>query len=287
MYQQSKTITLPSPGKLNLFLHINGQREDGYHLLQTVFQFFDYGDTLTFTHIETPQIDITPTFADIPLESNLIYRAAMALKNACPDKINSGVSIDIQKQLPMGGGIGGGSSNAATTLLALNHLWECNLSLDRLAELGLQLGADVPVFIHGNATFAEGVGEIFTDCFPNESWYLILTPNVHVSTQAVFQHPALNRCTEIITPTSWNLEMTRNDCEPLVKKLYPEVANAIEWLVEYAPARMTGTGACVFAAFDSKAAAQTVFNQLPNHLRGFLAKGKNKSPTHLALAQLI
>jgi 4-diphosphocytidyl-2-C-methyl-D-erythritol kinase len=277
-------IAWPAPAKLNLFLHINGRRNDGYHELQTLFIFLDHCDWLRFHLNNSDQVTIEPALADVPLEQNLIYRAAMLLKQHSSAPL--GVTIELDKRLPMGGGIGGGSSDAATTLVALNHLWQINLNVDELAELGRHLGADVPVFVRGHAAFAEGVGEKLQSVEVDEKWYLVLIPPCHVSTAAVFQHQELKRDTP---KQSWN-ELAQgnwhNDCEPLVKKSYPEVEKALRWLIEYAPSRMTGTGACVFAEFEHEAQAKEVLTLMPIELQGFVAQGKNLSPLCIALQQV-
>jgi 4-diphosphocytidyl-2-C-methyl-D-erythritol kinase len=281
---QLKNMAWPAPAKLNLFLHVNGRRTDGYHELQTLFIFLDHGDWLYFDCNNSDQIDIAPALAGVPLEQNLIYRAAQLLKKYSP--LPLGVTITLDKQLPMGGGIGGGSSDAATTLVALNHLWQLNLSIDALAELGRQLGADVPVFVKGHAAFAEGVGEQLQPVEIEEKWYLVVVPDCHVSTAAIFQHNDLIRNTpkqqwHELLQGNWH-----NDCEPLVKKNYPEVEKALRWLIEYAPSRMTGTGACVFAEFEHEAQAKEVLTLMPIELQGFVAQGKNLSPLCIALQQV-
>ena len=281
---QTNAIAWPAPAKLNLFLHINGRRADGYHELQTLFIFLDHCDWLRFHLNDSNQVTIEPALADVPLEQNLIYRAAMLLKQHSAAPL--GVMIELDKRLPMGGGIGGGSSDAATTLVALNHLWQIHLPIDELAELGRQLGADVPVFVRGHAAFAEGVGEQLQPVEIKQKWYLVLVPPCHVSTAAVFQHPDLKRDTP---KQSWH-ELKQadwhNDCEPLVKKNYPEVEKALRWLIEYAPSRMTGTGACVFAEFEHEAHAREILALMPTWLHGFVARGENLSPLHVALQQV-
>lgn len=274
-------LVLPSPAKLNLFLHITNRREDGYHELQTLFQFVDYGDTLSFKSTNDGQINLSCNLAELETDDNLIIRSAKILQSRfAPEQ---GVTIKLDKILPMGGGVGGGSSNAATTLLALNRLWQLNLSTDQLLEIGLGLGADVPVFINGKSVFAEGVGEVFTPCSPPQSWYLIATPNCHVSTAQILQHPDLPRNTASISYQNYQFESTANDCETLVKKLYPEVANTINRLIEYAPTRLTGTGACVFSVFDNRQSAEKAMAYLPEGVCGSVAQGLNVSPTITAL----
>jgi 4-diphosphocytidyl-2-C-methyl-D-erythritol kinase len=272
-------LTLVSPAKLNLFLHITGRRADGYHELQTLFQLLDYGDTLHFAVANT--LTLTPEIPGVPAQDNLILRAAELLGRATGCK--KGAFIALEKRLPLGGGIGGGSSNAATALLALNRLWDLQLSLDELAALGLQLGADVPVFVRGRSAWAKGVGEHLetVDLAPRN--YLILVPPCQVSTALIFSQQALTRNSSAITIAAFLREGGRNDCEPVVRSLYPEVAFALDWLSHFAPARMTGTGACVFASFAERAAAETVLQQLPDGYSGFVATGVSVSPVHTAL----
>ena len=277
-------LVLPSPAKINLFLHINGRREDGYHLLQTVFQFLDICDTLTFEPNNSGTISLNCDIPALTGDDNLIIKAANLLKpHAKPD---AGIDITLNKILPMGGGVGGGSSNAATTLLALNQLWQLNLSQQTLCELGLSLGADVPVFVNGHSVFAEGVGEIFTPIEPSELWYLLAMPDCHISTASVFTHPELPRKTPTLSPKNYRFASTQNDCESLVKKLSPEVANTINRLLEYAPTRLTGTGACVFSCFEDKQSAEKAMTYLPSGVKGTVTKGQNISATHQTLAAI-
>ncbi len=274
----------PAPAKLNLFLHINGRRVDGYHELQTLFQFIDYGDQLDFAINDTGELKLHSNLSHIVANSdNLILKAAKLLQQRTGTHL--GAEIWLDKILPMGGGIGGGSSDAATTLVALNKLWHTDLSPNQLAKLGLQLGADVPVFINGLAAFAEGVGEKLIAVDVAEPWYLIITPDVHVSTAEVFQHPELPRNTPKLTLADLMDNSWHNDCQQLVSELHPQVAKALAWLLEYAPSRMTGTGACVFGSFDTRQQAEATLAQLPATMRGFVAKGTNKSPLMQRLAQ--
>lgn len=277
-------ITWPAPAKLNLFLHVNGRRPDGYHELQTLFIFLEHGDTLHFEVTAGEALTLTPAIPGLPDEQNLIVRAARLLQARLPAP--KGARITLNKVLPMGGGIGGGSSDAATTLVALNELWGAGLSIDELAALGVQLGADVPVFVRGNAAFAEGVGEKLQPVAVPERWYLVVNPHCHVATAAVFQDPELPRNTPKMGLQNLLEGEWKNDCELLVKKRYPEVANALGWLLEYAPSRMTGTGACVFAAFEDESLAREVLAKLPDELTGFVAKGVNISPLLRALQQV-
>jgi len=281
----ARSLGWPAPAKLNLFLHINNRRADGYHELQTLFQFIDHCDTLDFKVTKDGKTclhsNISHTVAD---NDNLILKAAKSLRNIT--KYPGGAEIWLDKQLPMGGGIGGGSSDAATTLVALNALWGTGLSKAELAEIGLSLGADVPVFINGFSAFAEGVGEHLQPVFPKEYWYLVIVPNVHVSTTEIFQDPELPRNTPKLTMDRLLSGKWTNDCQQLVAKKHPQVANALGWLLNYAPSRMTGTGACVFGEFELQQQALDVLAKLPASMSGFVAKGTNISPLELRLGQL-
>lgn len=281
--QIPKTLTLPSPAKLNLFLHILGQRNDGYHNLQTVFQLLDFGDELTITCTNTSEITIEPHIDGLPTHENLIYKAAKLLQNQQNSQSLLGAHIHLTKKLPMGGGIGGGSSNAATTLLALNTLWQTRLTIGELAELGRQLGADVPVFVRGHSAWAEGVGEQISPISLPKKWFLVLTPDCHVSTAQIFSHKELTRGTSAITVAAFLERGGKNDCQTLVEKLFPQVRDAVDWLSHYAYAQLTGTGACIFASFDSKSDAFDVFSKKPNNLHGFIAQGINVSTVHHSL----
>ena len=274
-------LTLPAPAKLNLFLHVTGRRADGYHTLQTLFQLLDHGDTLSFSARDDGAIALTPAIAGVPTEQNLVVRAARLLQQHSGCRL--GADIDLDKRLPMGGGIGGGSSDAATALLGLNELWQLGLSIDTLAQLGLQLGADVPLFVRGRSAWAEGVGEQLQPFDLPPRNYLILVPPCAVSTAEIFSSEALTRNTSAIKIAAFREQGGRNDCEPVVRKRYPEVAFALDWLSAFAPARMTGTGACVFAAFDDRVTAESVLAQIPAGYDGFVATGVNHSPLHQAL----
>ena len=277
----------PSPAKLNLFLYITGQRADGYHTLQTLFQFLDYGDTIDIAPRSDGEIHLLTPVEGVAHEGNLIVRAAHLLMKAASESNRlpkgSGADISIDKRLPMGGGLGGGSSNAATVLVALNHLWQCGLSVDELAALGLTLGADVPVFVRGHAAFAEGVGEILTPVEPEEKWYLVAHPGVSIPTPVIFNDPDLPRNTPKRSIKTLLKCEFGNDCEVIARKRFREVDAALSWLLEYAPSRLTGTGACVFAEFDTESRARQVLEQAPEWLKGFVAKGVNLSPLHRAL----
>lgn len=279
--------TWPSPAKLNLFLYITGQRPDGYHTLQTLFQFLDYGDTLTIKPRSDGQLRLLTPVEGVPDEENLIIRAARLLMKAAAASqrlpAGSGADISIEKRLPMGGGLGGGSSNAATVLVALNHLWQCGLSEDELAALGLTLGADVPVFVRGHAAFAEGVGEVLTPVEVAEKWYLVAHPGVSIPTPIIFRDPELPRNTPVRSIETLLKCEFGNDCEVIARKRFREVDDVLSWLLEYAPSRLTGTGACVFAEFDTELAARQVLEQAPEWLQGFVAKGVNLSPLKQAL----
>ncbi|WP_397449820.1 4-(cytidine 5'-diphospho)-2-C-methyl-D-erythritol kinase [Pseudomonas sp. NA-150] len=278
-------LTLPAPAKLNLMLHILGRRPDGYHELQTLFQFLDYGDELSFAVREDGDIRLHTEIDGVPHDSNLIVKAARALQNQSACRL--GIDIWLKKVLPMGGGIGGGSSDAATTLLGLNHLWNLGWDADRLAALGLTLGADVPVFVRGYAAFAEGVGEILTPEYPEEPWYLVLVPQVSVSTAEIFSDPLLTRDTPPIKVRPVPKGNSRNDCLPVVARRYPAVHNALKLLGNYTEARLTGTGSCVFGAFPNKAEADKVSALLTETHTGFVAKGSNVSMLHRELQDLL
>ncbi|WP_404340523.1 4-(cytidine 5'-diphospho)-2-C-methyl-D-erythritol kinase [Pseudoalteromonas mariniglutinosa] len=279
----SRTFSLIAPAKLNLFLHINSRRDDGYHELETLFTFLDFGDELTFSVTHTPSITVFGDVADIPLQENLIYKAAYLLQQHC--HISQGAHIHLVKRLPMGGGVGGGSSDAATTLLALNTLWQCHLSLSQLTLLGLQLGADVPVFIQGHTAIAHGIGEQLSPISLQPKWYCVVHPGEHVSTADIFTHPDLKRDTAKLEG-NWQQQELRNDCEALVKKLCPEVEKTLQWLLKYAPSKMTGTGSCCFVEFSTQQEAQRVLTNLPEKWSGFIASSATLSPAHTALAAL-
>ncbi|KAB2926563.1 MAG: 4-(cytidine 5'-diphospho)-2-C-methyl-D-erythritol kinase [Candidatus Contendobacter sp.] len=273
----------PAPAKLNLMLRIVGRRADGYHLLQTVFQFLDRGDWLWFDLRDDGLIERASTVPGVPAAADLTVRAAHLLQRAAG--VRRGVTIRIAKRLPMGGGLGGGSSDAATTLVALNHLWRTDLTLAELADLGLTLGADVPVFVHGRAAWAEGVGERLTPVDLAEPWFVVLIPACHVATGAVFADPDLTRNSSPITITDFVAGAGGNDCEAVVYRRYSEVAAAASWLAQFGQARLTGTGACVFAAFSDAPGAERVLAGLPTGWTGFVARGCNRSPLHEYLAR--
>ncbi|MDE2598288.1 MAG: 4-(cytidine 5'-diphospho)-2-C-methyl-D-erythritol kinase [Rhodocyclaceae bacterium] len=266
----------PAPAKLNLFLHIVGRRADGYHLLQTVFRFIDYGDSLYFAVRDDGVVALENPLPGVSPEQDLTARAARLLQQAAG--VKQGVTIRIEKRLPMGGGLGGGSSDAATTLVALNHLWQAGLTRRQLETLGLQLGADVPIFVHGHAAFAEGVGEAFTDVELPEAWYLVLVPPVGVPTPAIFGAADLRRDTPAMRPQDWRPGMGHNDMEPVAARLHPEVQAHLDMLGAYGTPRMSGSGACVFAEFMAEAAAQAALAALPSGVRGFVARGLTTHP---------
>ncbi len=269
-------LTCLAPAKLNLFLHVVGRRPDGYHLLQTLFRFIDLHDTLHFTLREDGAVHRTNSVEGVAEEQDLCVRAARLLQRETGCTL--GVDITLEKRIPLGGGLGGGSSDAATTLLALNKLWNLGLSRARLMQFGLTLGADVPVFIFGENAFAEGVGEQLQAYPLSEAWYVVLFPPVHVSTAQVFAHPELTRDTISLRIRGLSLQALHNDLQSVVCGLYPEVAQHIAWLAQFAKARLTGSGACVFAEFASAEQAQAVLEQLPPDMRGVVARGLPHHP---------
>ncbi len=276
-------LRYPAPAKLNLFLHVTGRRADGYHLLQTVFRFIDHGDSLRFKPRADGQVLLTHPLPDVPPERDLCYRAARLLQSTAG--IRQGAEITLEKRLPLGGGLGGGSSDAATTLIVLNRLWGAGLSRAALMQLGLQLGADVPVFIFGDNAWAEGVGEALTPIALEPAWYVVLVPPVSVPTALVFSAPELTRNTlpvKIPGFSGWLtpqiVENTHNDLEPVVIARYPAVGQHLDWLKQFGPARMTGSGACVFAAFGAEQEAQAVLAQKPGWISGFVAQGLAQHP---------
>ena len=278
-------LILPAPAKLNLMLHILGRRADGYHELQTLFQFLDFADELGFALRTDGQIRLHTPIEGVPHDSNLIVRAARLLQMHAGCTLGADIWLD--KRLPMGGGIGGGSSDAATTLLGLKHLWHLDCSEDQLATLGLSLGADVPVFVRGHAAFAEGVGEKLQPVTLSEPWFLVAIPQVLVSTAEIFSDPELTRDTPPIKVRSLLEGGGRNDCQPVVQKRYSEVRNALILLNKFVQARLTGTGACVFGSFPNQDDADKVARQLPATLPSFIAQGRNISMLHRKLEKLV
>ena len=266
----------PAPAKLNLMLRVTGRRADGHHELQTVFQFVDIVDTLSFRLRDDGGIQRASALSGVPEAEDLAVRAATLLKRHCPDA--PGVDIRIDKRLPMGGGLGGGSSDAATTLVALNHLWGCGLDQDALARLGLALGADVPIFVRGQAAWAEGVGERLQPLALDQPWYLVIVPPVHVSTAEIFRAPELTRNSSAITIRAFIAGDRWNDCLPVVRDRYPEVAQVVDWLGKYVEPQLTGTGACVFGAFASEQQARALQEKMPSGWKGLVTRGLNRSP---------
>lgn len=271
-------LSCPAPAKLNLFLHVTGRRADGYHTLQTLFRFIDLHDTLQFSMRSDGVIRRTTAVEGVDEASDLCVRAARLLQ--METKCTSGVDIAVEKRIPMGGGLGGGSSDAATTLIALNRLWSLGLTRTRLMQLGLKLGADVPVFVFGESAFAEGVGEELQAIPLPEAWYVVLFPSVQVSTAQIFAHPELTRDSVSITMRALLEQPFRNDLQAAVCDLYPEVARHIAWLGKFGKAMMTGSGACVFAEFSSCSQAETVIQQLPQQMNGQVARGIAVHPLH-------
>ncbi|ALO45434.1 4-(cytidine 5'-diphospho)-2-C-methyl-D-erythritol kinase [Pseudohongiella spirulinae] len=279
------TLTIPAPAKLNLFLHITGRRADGYHTLQSVFQLLDYGDELTISPRNDGQLRLQCSEATLNDDNNLVLKAARALQKLT--NADCGADITLHKRIPAGAGLGGGSSDAASTLVGLNKLWNLQLSRSELARIGLPLGADVPVFVMGQSAWAEGIGEQLTPVELPDKHYLVLTPACHITTAAIFSHQELTRDTSPIKMHAFLTGQSRNDCEPLVRQLFPPVDAALRWLSGYAPARMTGTGASVFAAFDDQSAAREALRALHESaemarigVRGFVAKGVNRSEVY-------
>lgn len=268
----------PAPAKLNLFLHVTGRRADGFHTLQTVFRFVDYCDEVGFRLREDDGIHRVTPVAGIAENQDLTMRAARLLQTASGCRL--GVDISTDKRLPVGGGLGGGSSDAATTLIALNDLWKLRLSRTRLQQLALRLGADVPVFIFGRSAFAEDVGDRFQAIDLGPAWYLVLVPQVTVSTAEIFAAPELTRNTKAIKIAAFSVGQGHNDLQAVACKRFPEIARHLNWLGKFGKAAMTGSGACVFSAFDSEAAARSVHEQLPTEMRGFVSRGLDRHPLY-------
>lgn len=272
------TQRFPAPAKLNLFLHVVGRRADGYHLLQSVFRFIDRCDAVHLTLRDDGRVVREGELPGVPEDADLTVRAARLLQAHAP--AGAGVGIRLEKVLPMGGGLGGGSSDAATVLLALNRLWQVNLSREALQAIALQLGADVPVFVFGQTAFAEGIGEVLRPVDVPPAWYVVLTPSVAVPTAAIFAAPELTRNTPALKIAPFSAGTGRNDLQPVVVKRYPEVAHHLDWLGQFGDARMTGSGACVFASFETEAAARGVLRQLPPTMQGFVAQGLDRHPLY-------
>ena len=269
-----KTLLALSPAKLNLFLHVTGRRPDGYHSLQTVFQLLNWGDDMRFEWRASPDITLSGDTDDIAPEDNLILRAAKLISPS-----DQGAHIHVHKRIPRGGGLGGGSSNAATTLLSLNRLWGLGLNVDTLLRLGEPMGADVPVFIQGQSAWAEGIGEELTPLSLPKRWFVVAQPDCMVSTAEIFAHPELTRQTPPITVQAFFSGAGRNDLQPVVESRYPEVQRAVEWLKEHSPdARMTGSGACVFASLESEQEAHDIAARAPAGLAVVVAEGLDRLP---------
>ncbi|VFP86298.1 4-(cytidine 5'-diphospho)-2-C-methyl-D-erythritol kinase [Candidatus Erwinia haradaeae] len=274
----------PSPGKLNLFLHIIGRRSDGYHNLQTLFQLLDYGDTLLVENDRSGEIILLKSLSGVVDEKNIIVRAAKLLRDQAklcsklPDRV--GATLKIEKRLPIGGGVGGGSSNAATVLVALNYLWDINFSVEQLAALGLKLGADVPVFIYGLSSFAEGIGELLTPIVLPNKWYIVIYPNVSINTFQIFNDPFLTRSTPYRQLRDLLLGESHNDCESIARHYCNELEQLINWVGLHAHPHLTGTGSCVFAEFPTKVLALQTLSLVPKRWAGFVARGINLSPLY-------
>lgn len=273
-----------SPAKLNLFLYITGRRPDNYHDLQTIFQFIDYCDVVTFNMRQDNQINLLTEFVNVPVDKNLMIIAANHLKSYA-NRQDLGVDITIDKKIPMGGGLGGASSNAATVLVALNQLWQLNLKTATLIEIGRQIGADVPIFIYGQAAFAQGIGDQFLTVDIPQYWYLVTYPNIEISTVKVFNDPELTRNTpsrNLDDLLTLSFDQFRNDCEMVVRKRYPIVDKVIRYLSQFAPTRLTGTGACIFTQCQTEREAKQIQQKLNNNFQvpSFVVKALNKSPLY-------
>ncbi len=266
----------PAPAKLNHFLHVIGRRDDGYHLLQTVFQFLDLADELQISATGDGRIRCERNYSQVEKQEDLVVRAARLLQEI--SDTSRGAEISVYKKIPVGGGLGGGSSDAATTLVALNRLWETGLSVDQIAEAGLSLGADVPVFVRGFAAWGEGVGEILEPVTLPENWYLLVYPGTPVVTLEIFNAPGLTRVTPRVSMHDFLQGNCRNDCEPVVRQACPEVSAALDWLNARAQAKLSGTGASIFAAFADKEEAAVLLDELPGKWQGFIARACNRSP---------
>jgi len=273
-----RVLSLAAPAKLNLFLHVTGRRDDGYHTLQTVFQLLDWGDTVTLEARDDGVITLAGPDLGIARDDNLAVRAARALKALPGVAADAGVHITLDKRIPTGGGLGGGSSDAASTLLGLARLWNLAVSGDRLAAIGATLGADVPVFVRGHSAWAEGIGEELTPLELPPAWFLVVYPGVHVDTGEIFSRRELTRDSPPITMAAFFAGGSRNDCEPVVRDFYPEVDKALNWLGKFGEARLTGTGACVFCRCADEASARAIAAEVPAPWRAIVAAGVNRSP---------
>ena len=280
----AESLVLRAPAKLNLMLHITGRRDDGYHLLETVFQFIDLVDHIEFSANHEGSIERLPGNSSVAAADDILLTTATLLQSRF--EVDKGVSIGIDKRIPVGGGLGGGSSDAATCLLALNRLWDLDLSLDQLAGIGLELGADVPVFVYGRAAWASGIGEVLQPIELEEPIYLVIDPKVAVSTAQIFAAQELTRNCDPLTIRAFLRGSGSNVCEPVVRNLYPQVAEVIDWLSQYAAARMSGTGACVFAAIDSLEQAEVVKSRVPRQWDAYITRALNYNPVHQQLGLL-
>ena len=280
----AESLILRAPAKLNLMLHITGRRDDGYHLLETVFQFIDLVDHIEFSANDEGSIERLPGNSPVAAADDILLATANLLQSRF--QVDKGVSIGIDKRIPIGGGLGGGSSDAAACLLALNRLWELDLSLDQLAGIGLELGADVPVFVHGRAAWASGIGEVLQPIELEQPIYLVIDPKIEVSTAQIFAAQELTRNCDPLTIRAFLRGSGSNVCEPVVRKLYPQVGEAIDWLSQYALARMSGTGACVFAAIDSLEQAEVVKSRAPGQWDAYITRALNYNPVHQQLGLL-
>lgn len=287
------TLTLPAPAKINRMLHIIGKRPDGYHNLQTIFQFLAFGDELCFTPRDDNTITLTPALEGVDMEQNLIVRAARLLQQIDSKASNAlaptcrGVDIVLTKRIPMGGGLGGGSSNAATTLMALNRLWQLELSQEYLAKTGVILGADVPVFVHGVAAWGEGIGEQLTPAPLDTPLFCIVHPGVSVATEDVFRAPELTRFSPVIS-MEHALLRGHNDCEPIVRQRFPAIAAALDWLSQFGAPRLTGTGACIFLGLTDEKEGRSILHRVSKEQpdwQAFLSESCNISPLHAALSE--
>ena len=279
MPTQGSELRCFAPAKLNLFLHVIGRRDDAYHLLQTVFQLLDYGDTININIRSDGALRRIASDYGVPEEQDLIIRAAQLLKAKTGSQL--GADLQLEKRLPTGGGLGGGSSDAASTLIGLNHLWQCGLNRRELMELGLQLGADVPFFIFGQNAFAEGIGEQLQALNTSEQWYVVIEPGVQVATPLIFSAKELTRDTKPVRITDFSNRQKnnwKNDLQAVASSLFPEVKDALEWLAQHGNAMMTGSGACVFCAFDTRAEAQQVCQQVPQKWKAWVAKSLHEHP---------
>jgi 4-diphosphocytidyl-2-C-methyl-D-erythritol kinase len=278
------SLLLHSPAKINLMLNIIGRRNDGYHLLETVFQFIDLCDDLQFTVNDEAVVRRLPGNSPVAAADDILLRAAMLLQSRF--QVGMGANISIDKRIPIGGGLGGGSSNAATCLLALNQLWGLGQSLDQLSQIGIELGADVPVFVRGRAAWGTGIGEVLEPIELNESVYLVIDPRIEVSSAQIFGAQELTRNNDPLTIRAFLRGSGSNVCEPVVRKLYPQVGEVIDWLSQYAAARMSGTGACVFAAVDSHEQAEAVKSRVPKQWTAYVTRAMNRNPVHQQLGLL-